>query len=675
MVSVSQKLPQHTDGSVDLDAWCQRMLNAQDLAQGSLDSDALLEAARWLQSIPDAPLTQGLELAELVLELRLDQASILAALCYNGLRKGLFDADELSERIGDEATQLVLDVSAMATSSLLEISDPNLQASDQQRQIENIKRMLVALVRDFRAAVIKLGERLLVLRHAKRYDEARRERIAQEAAAIFAPLASRLGMWQLKWELEDLSLRYLREDIYLGVAKQLSNKRQAREAQIQQLVEQIQQLLDSVGVRAEVKGRAKNIFSIWRKMQQKNIPLEQVYDVRAVRVVVKNLADCYAALGVIHSTWQHIPSQFDDYIAAPKENGYQSIHTAITADDGRTLEVQIRTQQMHESAELGVCAHWAYKDDKDLRSSHSSGNDHGYDAKMDWLRQAMEWHDELGGSEDLASILAQRVSEDRIYVATPKGHVLDLASGATVLDFAYRIHTEIGHSCYGGRVNGVRVPVDMPLHSGEQVEVLTGGALRPHRAWLESSLGYLHTHRAKANVVSFFRGQTEEKRQRLGKVILQSVFSGAGARLLDDNDWQLLASFTTAPSVEQLFDSIATGERSYIDTVAPILESLDRQRQLKLWLDRPDGASISLPNRVHIRLVANNREGLLRDVTDQLARLSLQIVKASGEVKDQSLAMVDIEVDVISWKTLLQAMSRLAYLTGVYQVRRTAMVP
>ena len=257
--------------------------------------------------------------------------------------------------------ELTLNVGAMATSSLLQISAPKMMENERRSQVDNVRKMLISLVNDVRVAVIKLAERVLVLRHAKAYEPARRTRIAEEAAAIFAPLADRLGMWQLKWELEDLSLRYLREDIYLGIAKQLSNKRQERENQIQALATQFSELLVGHGVEAEVRGRAKNIFSIWRKMQKKNIPIEQVYDVRAVRIVVDSLADCYAVLGIIHTHWQHIPTEFDDYIAAPKENGYQSIHTAIAADDGLVLEVQIRTRKMHEDAELGVCAHWAYK--------------------------------------------------------------------------------------------------------------------------------------------------------------------------------------------------------------------------------------------------------------------------------------------------------------------------
>ena len=494
MVSVSSAVPKLPDGKIDIGQWSQRLIQGHE----RLQREPLQDAATWLSGYGDSLLLQSLELAEMVAELRLDQSAVLAAMTYPGLRRSLFDEDGLQQRVGDQAARLCVSVATLATSSLLEVSDTPMLGGEENRQVENIKRMMVSLIKDFRVAVIKLAERVQALRYAKDYDEARQQRIAREAASVFAPLANRMGMWQLKWELEDLSLRYLREDIYLGIAKQLKRRRQEREAQVAELVEVIQGQLAKAGITARVKGRAKNIFSIWRKMQSKGIALEDVHDVRAVRIVVDDLASCYASLGIIHSTWSHVPSEFDDYIAVPKENGYQSIHTAITFDDGRALEVQIRTREMHENAELGVCAHWAYKEGTDEPDAS------GYAEKMGWLRQVIDWHETLDGIESLPDLLAQRVAEDRIYVSTPRGHVLDLAAGATVLDFAYRIHTELGHTCTGGYIDGELAPIRRPLKTGEQVEIVSGGPVRPHRAWLEPRLGFMRTHRAKANVAAFF---------------------------------------------------------------------------------------------------------------------------------------------------------------------------
>ena len=317
MVNVRQAVPTTADGTLDWAAWVTRILAEYP----QLTAQPLMDCCAWIQQQHADQLAVSLELAELVAELRLDTASVLAALAYRLVRTERVSKADLQTQIGAEATELVFSVAAMATTSLLEMSDSPMLAKEQQSQVENVKRMLASMIDDARVAAIKLAERVLALRQAKDYEPQRRQRIAQEAGSIFSPLANRLGIWHLKWELEDLSLRYLREDIYLGIAKQLSQKRQQREQQVAAMTEHVVALLGDQGISAEVEGRAKNIFSIWRKMQAKNIPIEEVYDVRAVRIIVESLADCYAALGIIHTTWQHLPGEFDDYIAMPKENG------------------------------------------------------------------------------------------------------------------------------------------------------------------------------------------------------------------------------------------------------------------------------------------------------------------------------------------------------------------
>ena len=660
MVSVSSAVPKLPDGNIDIAQWSQRLVQGH----ARLQHEPLEEAATWLSGFGDSLLLQSLELAEMVAELRLDQAAVLAAMTYPGLRRSLFDEDGLQRRVGDQATRLCVSVATLATSSLLEVSDTPVLGGQDSRQVENIKRMMVSLIQDFRVAVIKLAERVQALRYAKDYDEARQQRIAREAASVFAPLANRMGMWQLKWELEDLSLRYLREDIYLGIAKQLKRRRQEREEQIAELVEVIQGQLANAGITARVKGRAKNIFSIWRKMQSKGIALDDVHDVRAVRIVVNDLASCYASLGIIHSTWSHVPSEFDDYIAVPKENGYQSIHTAITFDDGRSLEVQIRTREMHENAELGVCAHWAYKEGTDEPDAS------GYAEKMGWLRQVIDWHETLNGIESLPDLLAQRVAEDRIYVSTPRGHVLDLAAGATVLDFAYRIHTELGHTCTGGYIDGELAPTRRPLKTGEQVEIVSGGPVRPHRAWLEPRLGFMRTHRAKANVAAFFRSDSQMKSARRGKLILQNVVTGAGAASLDDEGFAHLARLLDYVDTKTFFVAVALGQHSYISLANRMLTESGLADTLGLWRDIAPDAIPHYPSRCGFQIIAKNRESLLRDITTLLADQGLPIAKASGELLDEELAQIKVEVQISDWLACLELLSHLSYLRGALQVVR-----
>ena len=660
MVSVSSAVPKLPDGKIDIGQWSQRLIQGHE----RLQREPLQDAATWLSGYGDSLLLQSLELAEMVAELRLDQSAVLAAMTYPGLRRSLFDEDGLQQRVGDQAARLCVSVATLATSSLLEVSDTPMLGGEENRQVENIKRMMVSLIQDFRVAVIKLAERVQALRYAKDYDEARQQRIAREAASVFAPLANRMGMWQLKWELEDLSLRYLREDIYLGIAKQLKRRRQEREAQVAELVEVIQGQLAKAGITARVKGRAKNIFSIWRKMQSKGIALEDVHDVRAVRIVVDDLASCYASLGIIHSTWSHVPSEFDDYIAVPKENGYQSIHTAITFDDGRSLEVQIRTREMHENAELGVCAHWAYKEGTDEPDAS------GYAEKMGWLRQVIDWHETLDGIESLPDLLAQRVAEDRIYVSTPRGHVLDLAAGATVLDFAYRIHTELGHTCTGGYIDGELAPIRRPLKTGEQVEIVSGGPVRPHRAWLEPRLGFMRTHRAKANVAAFFRSDSQMKSARRGKSILQNVVTGAGAATLDDEGFAHLAGLLGYADTETFFVAVALGQHSYISLANRMLTESGLADTLGLWRDIAPDAIPHYPSRCGFQIIAKNRESLLRDITTLLADQGLPIAKASGELLDEELAQIKVEVQISDWLACLELLSHLSYLRGVVQVVR-----
>jgi GTP pyrophosphokinase len=387
------------------------------------------------------------------------------------------------------------------------------EKSDEQH-IDSIRRMLLAMVEDVRAVVIKMAERICALQQVKKADEETRVMVARECASIYAPLANRLGIGQLKWELEDLAFRYLHPITYKQIAHQLDGKRRERAEYIETIVGDLQGLLDSEEIRAEVYGRPKHIFSIWKKMQKKRLTFEQLFDIRAVRIIAERLQDCYAALGTVHASYKHLPNEFDDYIATPKPNGYQSIHTVIVGPEGKSVEIQIRTQKMHQDAELGVAAHWKYKEG-------STGKQSGYDERINWLRRILAWQEEVAESGDLVEELRSQVFDDRVYVFTPKGDVIDLPQGATPLDFAYYIHSNVGHRCIGAKVNGRIVPFTYLLQSGDQIEVLTGKEPNPSRDWMHPGLGYVHSSRARATIHSFFKKQDRDKNLAAGKELLE----------------------------------------------------------------------------------------------------------------------------------------------------------
>jgi len=375
------------------------------------------------------------------------------------------------------------------------------------------------MIDDVSVALIKIAERTCAIRNVKNADRMKRYLVAREVFDIYAPLAHRLGIGHIKWELEDLSFRYLKPNDYKAIAKMLDGKRIERQEFIDTAVDTVYEKLREQDIEPDVQGRAKHIYSIWRKMQRKNIEFSQVYDMRAVRVLVPNVRDCYAALGIVHGIWRNIPHEFDDYIASPKPNGYKSLHTAVFGPEGKVLEIQIRTPQMHEEAELGVCAHHVYK------GTDTNADNDSYEDKITWLRQVLEWHEDLGEAEGIGDILRADVVQDRLYLFTPDGHVIDMQSGSTAIDFAYRVHTEIGHRCCGAKVNGRIIPLNKPLETGDQVEILTGSEQRPRRDWLNSNLGFVTTSKARAKVAHWFKLQDKDKNTVAGKQIVEREFT------------------------------------------------------------------------------------------------------------------------------------------------------
>ena len=376
---------------------------------------------------------------------------------------------------------------------------------------EGLRRLLLAIIRDLRVVFVLLARQLARMRAAGALPEAERIELARLTRDIHAPLANRLGIWQLKWELEDLAFRYLQPDTYRRIAKLLDERRADREAFIRESLAALGRELDAAGIRAELAGRPKHIYSIWKKMQRKSLEFSDLYDIRAVRVLVDSVADCYGALGVVHALWPHLPGEFDDYIARPKGNDYRSLHTAVIGPHGKTLEVQIRTHEMHRVNELGVAAHWRYKE--------GGSADSEFEAKIAWMRRLLEPKSESEG--DLAAELHTELVEDRVYVLTPRGEVVDMPRGATVLDFAYHVHTEVGHRCRGAKVNGRIVPLTFQPHSGDRVEILTAKGAEPSRDWLSAHHGYLNTSRAREKVRAWFRRSAHDANLAAGRAMFE----------------------------------------------------------------------------------------------------------------------------------------------------------
>ncbi|SJN53107.1 GTP diphosphokinase [Vibrio ruber] len=499
---------------------------------------------------PAGPLLlwRGREMIEILVTLSMDQETLVAALLFPIVSGGLLDAEILQERYGKDIIKLIDGVEEMAAIGQLNVT---MQGSEASTQVDNVRRMLLAMVDDFRCVVIKLAERICNLREVKDQPDEIRRQAAKECANIYAPLANRLGIGQLKWEMEDYAFRYQQPDTYKQIAKQLSERRIVREKYIQDFVEDLREEMLLSNIQAEVSGRPKHIYSIWRKMQKKSLAFDELFDVRAVRIIAEKLQDCYAALGVVHTKYKHLPSEFDDYVANPKPNGYQSIHTVILGPEGKTIEIQIRTRQMHEESELGVAAHWKYKEG-------SSAGHRGYDEKITWLRKLLDWQEEMSDSGEMLDELRSQVFDDRVYAFTPKGDVVDLPMGATPLDFAYHIHSEVGHRCIGAKVAGRIVPFTHKLTMGDQVEIITAKEPNPSRDWLNPALGFVHSGRARAKINAWFRKQSREKNLEAGREILETELAKIGATLKDASEYALKRFNVNSP--DELYVGIGSGD-------------------------------------------------------------------------------------------------------------------
>jgi GTP pyrophosphokinase len=561
------------------------------------------------------------------------------------------------------------------------------------------------------------------MRTLSSFPETKRRRIAQETLDIFAPLANRLGIWQMKWELEDLGFRYTNPEKYKEIAEQLAGRREAREAEIEEITNRISLLLGQSGIQAEISGRPKHIYSIYRKMLTKDKSFDLVRDVRAVRLIVPDIASCYAVLGIIHTNWRPLPGEFDDYIAAPKDNFYQSLHTAVLFDDGKPLEVQIRTRAMHDNAELGIAAHWRYKE---------GGQQDKYDERINWLRRVMEWRSDAQDAQEFVDNMKTDVFQDRVYVFTPRGDVIDLPAGSTPIDFAYHVHTSVGDRCRGAKINGKLVPLDYILQTGEQVEILTSKQGGPSRDWLNPNLGLVRTASARAKIRNWFKRQDREQNLSQGKVLLERELQRLGMPPLEEDTLATLASLNER-SVEDFYVALGCGDITIGKVLNKILESKGADDSLVVvpptsqqtssdavsvlglkglmtttarccnptqgdqiigYITRGHGATIhrqDCPNilrirdrerlvkvswgqnirtyPVPIRISAYDRQGLMGDITTLLNGESVNIIDVQVRVR-KNHAELNLVIEVTDIAQLSRILSRLENLPNVLEAVR-----
>lgn len=463
-----------------------------------------------IEADPDADLEHGMAVGSILCDLHLSHELICAAVLYDVVDHELTTIKEIEEQQCKGVASIIEGVQRMNAIGILKGGFDR-----SQKSAESLRKLLLAMADDIRVVLIMLAERLYLMRSIKEYDEAERRQISIETMELYAPLANRLGIWHLKWELEDMAFRYTDPLTYKQIAHFLDERRVDRQEYIDSIIDILKERLAQDNIRPDIKGRPKHIFSIWKKMQRKGVGFHDIYDARAVRVLTNTTAECYHVLGIVHGLWPHIPKEFDDYIATPKGNDYQSIHTAVVGPKGRTIEIQIRTHEMEEHAELGVAAHWRYKE--------GGKSDHKFEQKIAWLRKILDTPDNDGGEgsdDDVIEQFQSEIFQDRVYVVTPNGDVMDLQQGSTPLDFAFAIHSEVGNRCRGAKVDGRIVQLTYVLQNGEQVEVLTTKEGKPSRDWLNPQLGYLATSRARSRVKAWFNQLDHDQHLADGRQIL-----------------------------------------------------------------------------------------------------------------------------------------------------------
>ena len=664
--------------------------------------------------------THPIASAQILAELGLDTTAIQAALLHDVPEDTEYSLIDVEEKFGAEVAQLVDGVTKLSKFST---------HSHEQQQAENIRKMLLAMAQDIRVVLIKLADRLHNMRTLYGLPSEKQQRIARQTMEIYAPLAERLGIWQMKWELEDLAFKALEPERFHELAKLLDTRRTGRESYIERAIAELRPSLEAAGIEADIEGRPKHIYSIWKKMQRKSAEFSEIYDVYAIRLLVDEVRDCYAALGIVHSHWRPIPGQFDDYIAVPKNNLYQSLHTAVIALDGKPLEIQIRTHQMHQVSEVGIAAHWRYKE--------GTKSDRAYDAKLAWLRQLMDWQRDVSESDatEFVEGIKLDIFQDQVFVFTPKGDIKDLPAGATPLDFAYRIHTDVGHRTIGSKVNNRLVPLDYRLKNGDIVEIVTTkGEHGPSRDWMT----LVKTSHAREKIRQWFkrkdrdenivhgRESLERELRRLARTSISSVGADRIAEVGKNYNYNELDDFYAAIGYGAVGAQTVVMRLGVVDdghaplpTVAPP-QKLERTGGVRVkgvgdllirfakcchpipgdpivgFITRGKGVTVHLqscttvinereisrlidvewesaPSETYpiaIRVEAYDRTGLLSDITQVVAENKVNIVAAQVAVSADHTAVVTATIQVHSVSQLARVMSRIETLKDVISVQR-----
>lgn len=667
--------------------------------------------------------------ADILNDLHLDYETLAAAMLHDVVEDTEVTLDDIRENFGPAIARMVDGVTKM--DRIGEFQQEAAAGTEDQEQSENLRKLLLAMAEDVRVVLIKLADRLHNMRTLQHLRPESQRRIARETMDIYAPLANRLGIWQVKWELEDLALSYLEPQAYRELVRLLSESREDREDYIAGVIKILNTELAKAGIKAKVTGRPKHINSIYRKMQRKRLDFDQIFDMRAVRIIVQEEKDCYAALGIVHGLWRHIPKEFDDYIANPKENLYRSLHTAVVGPESRNLEIQIRTEEMHRHAELGVAAHWRYKE--------GGSADAGYEEKIAWLRQLLEWKDEERSANDFVDRFKSEAFQERVYVLTPQGRIIDLPQGATPLDFAYAVHTEVGHRCRGAKVNGRIVPLTHALRNGEQVEVLTARQGGPSRDWMNTHLGYLKTSRARSRVRSWFRHQEFENNASAGRAILDRELNRVGITKLTIDK---IAERFKFKQVDDFLAAIGHGDVTAGQLARAANELLPRQDELVVqprrttrkeltttdsgfkvygvgnlltttarcckpvpndpivgYITRGRGVTIHRQDcgnvlrlqgedrdrlievewgtagedgyQVDIAIEAYDRSGLLRDITAELANEKINLVGVNTLTdKQDGMARMSLALEIADISQLSRVLAKIAQLPNVVEARR-----
>ncbi|NIG62412.1 MAG: GTP diphosphokinase [Serratia symbiotica] len=635
------------------------------------------------QNYPNAPLLllRGLEMVEILSTLSMDNDSMRAAMLFPLSDVGIVQEETMTATFGKEITYLVHGVRNMDAIRQLKATQNGSMAYE---QVDNVRRILLAMVEDFRCVVIKLAECIVHLREVKDAPEDERVLAAKECFNIYAPLANRLGIGQIKWELEDLCFRYLHPEEYKRIANLLHERRIDREQFIDDFVASLRSAMADENVKAEIYGRPKHIYSIWRKMQKKNLSFNELFDVRAVRVVVERLQDCYAALGIVHTYFRHLPNEFDDYVANPKPNGYQSIHTVVLGPRSKTLEIQIRTRQMHENAELGVAAHWKYKEGAGatMRS--------GYEERIAWLRKLITWQEEMADSSEMLDKVRSQVFDDRVYVFTPKGDVVYLPAWSTPLDFAYYIYSDVGHRCIGATVGGRIVPFTYQLGIGNQIEMNIQKRPNPSRDWLNPNLGYVTTSRGHSKIHHWFFKQDRDKNILAGCQMLDNKLAHLGINLKDAK--KLLILRYNMYSLDVLLAAIGGGDirlnqmGNFLQSKFNKLSAEEQDREAMPHLVQHKGLGISIhhadcdqlielqlhaPESLVVRMMANDRSGLLGDITTIFDNEKVNVlgVASRSDTKKQ-LATIDIDIEIYNQLVLSRVLAKLNQLLDVIDAKR-----